>query len=106
MHVTTKPRVTTLVMAENHIKTALGCATKGVIVHSARMARAQLAHYRGKLGILVPLAIFLPLWTILHPHSVAQHDVSPPPPKPAKALNCNLSSTLQHSGQHMHNRHI
>ena len=30
----------------------------------------------------------------------------PPPPKPPKAPNCNLNSTLQHSGKHMHNQHI
>ena len=51
-------------------------AQRGHSTHSVGTARTQ----RGYIGdFLLPLTIFLPLWTILHPHNVAQLDVSPQP---------------------------
>ena len=42
-----------------------------------RAQRAQHAYAREELGILLLLAIFLPIETILHPHNVGQPHVSP-----------------------------
>ena len=48
-------------------------------VCTVRAQRAQHAHDRKNWGVLLQLAIFLPIQTILQPHNVGQPDVSPHP---------------------------
>ena len=73
---------------------------------------AQCAHTagiaRGNGGFLLLLLIFLSSYTTLEHHDVAQSDVSPQPPlpKPPKAPDCILNSTIQHNEKHMHHEHI
>ena len=56
----------------NHIGRNCGMSNRGRVC----TARAQCAHDGKKLGVLLQLAIFLPIQTILHPHNVGQPDVS------------------------------
>ena len=62
---------------------------------------AQRVHVTGgNWGFLLPLAIFLLLWTILHPtmlHNLMFHP-PPPPPMPSTAPNCNLNSGQSGAG--------
>ena len=55
------------------------CKGEGITRGRVSTAHAQHAHDRKKLGFLLQLVIFLPIQTILHPHNVAQPDVSPHP---------------------------
>ena len=62
---------------------------------------AQRAHGAaiagGNWGVLVPLLIFLSLYTILEHHNVAQSNVSPQPPSPSHLRSQIASSTAPYN---------
>ena len=58
------------------------CVQCGHSAHSARTARAQCAHYRGKLGIFATIGNIPASVDHTTPYNVAQPDVSTPPPPP------------------------